>query len=333
MTLDGNVYLGEMIIMNKQAMIFGYILGDGWIDCHGFCGASGDANSLEILANDIDSFCKEKVSGKIYTRKTTSPKYGISGTTSQFYIGIKMSKALQSLGMPTGKRAGTEYCLPDWIINGDNDVKTSFLSGFYAAEGYIPTMQKNKKTPRTLNFSFAKNIELIDSSRKLANQYKDLITSLGLEVTVKEIFVTTNSQKIKQTFDIGNSEESFLKALKLFDFRYCIQKEVRRTQMIRYFELKQYEREKILRIHGKIINEYANNGTTMSQLASKYNLSKFQIQKIIYGRSHAKQVRGFPKFDQKFIDTYCLSKTPLKDENLSDFMRQITTCQALIDLK
>lgn len=50
--------------METKAMIFGYILGDGWIDKKGNCGISGDKNSLRIIAEDINKIFLTKLSLK-----------------------------------------------------------------------------------------------------------------------------------------------------------------------------------------------------------------------------------------------------------------------------
>ena len=303
--------------MSKKSMIFAYILGDGWIDKNGNCGVGGDAESLLTIAGDIDELYGQGTARKINTRHTSSPKYGIEGVTSSFITKTSFSKKMQSCGMPVGKRSGIDYKIPDWIMDGTDKTKKDFLSGYYAAEGFTPSMQANGKTPRTLTFPFSKDIELLESSRRLANQFKELIESLGLTVTIMEQYVTTDKEKVKQIISIGNSEDDFFEALQMLDLRYCVKKEERRQQLVTYFTMKRAERDRILSIHQAIKQERITTGATYKELAEKYSLSWRQVEKIMNGRSHAKQVRGFPKFNQKFIETYCLSKTPLNDETPS----------------
>lgn len=315
--------------MDVKAKLFGYILGDGWIDKREQCGVSGDADSLENIRRDIIAISGDKDSAKsICTRETYSPKYNIRGTSSQFVTNIKFSRYMQSLGMPTGRRPEHCYLLPNWIINGSAETKSSFISGFYAAEGMIPSLQTNKRTPRPLTFVFSKDLKFADNSRKMARQFMDILKSIGFSSSVFETFEYTNSEKIKQTINLSNSEQQFLDALKMLDLDYCIKKEVRRKQLITYFELKQRERNKIIAVREAVMN-HKKQGATIKELAIAFNLSANQVSKMICGRNKCHQVRGFPKFDQNFINTYCLSKTPLNDETLSDIVRQTTTCQAL----
>ena len=91
--------------------------------------------------------------------------------------------------------------------------------------------------------------------------------------------------------------------------------------------MKENERQKIQNLYKKIIEIKKETSLSIAKIAKNFNLSKNQVEKILNGRSTGKQVRGFPKFDSKFINTYCLFKTPLNDETLSDVIRQTTTCQ------
>ena len=139
---------------------------------------------------------------------------------------------------------------------------------------------------------------------------------------------TTNAPVIVTTITINNSEADFLNALAKLDLTYCMKKERKRQYLYKYFTLKQEERIKIIKIKEKII-KLKQQGFNISTLSEMFNLSKSQISKMLNGRNQCHQVRGFPLFDNDFINKYCLFKTPLNDENLSDIMRQITTCQAL----
>jgi hypothetical protein len=317
-----------VIKVDIVAKIFGYILGDGWIDKRGQCGISGEEDSLRNIAYDIDYVFGCGSSGEIKTRETYSSKYGIKGTTSQFVVKSYVSHGLQDFGMPTGRRPKQKFHIPKWIVNGSFETKASFMSGFYAAEGLIPSLQANKKTPRPLSFCFSKDKDLIDCSRFVAQQFYSILHDLGLKASIAETYEKTDCDKVKQTIVIGNSEQDFLHALKILDLNYCLSKENRRLQLITYFEMKSSLREKIKTLRDAIILERKETSITYLGLSKKFGLSFRQIEKIIKGRNKGTQVRGFPKFDQKFIDSYCSTETPLNDETLSDILRQTTTCQA-----
>lgn len=300
----------------KKAKIFGYILGDGWIDKNGGCGASGDEKSLYNLIKDIEDLWGENSCGKVRTRQTFSPKYNIRGTSSQFTIHANVAKELLFLGMPQGKRTEQSYNIPEWILQGDCGIKTNFISGYYAAEGLIPSLQTNRKTPRPLSFCFSKNILFKNSAFILSQQFQKILNDIGFNVSITHFNEITKTEMIKYTITINNSEQDFVKALNLLRLDYCLDKEIRRKQLLTYFSLKEAERQKIISLKEAVIKERQLNKTTYAKLMTMFNLTKSQIENIFNGKQKCKVLKNFPKFDQNFINTYCSIKTPLNDENL-----------------
>ena len=39
--------------------------------------------------------------------------------------------------MPNGNKTDQEFLIPKWVMNGSDEIKSNFLSGFYDAEGSI----------------------------------------------------------------------------------------------------------------------------------------------------------------------------------------------------
>lgn len=229
------------------AMLFGYILGDGWIDVNHLGGVSGDLEALEIIKKDMQDLFGDIGKATILCRKTSSPKYKIKGTSNQFSFNRKTSRIFIEYGMPTGKCVETDYKLPDWITNGSLEIKKSFLSGFYAAEGtkIIPAIHKGFKT---LNFSQSKRIELSDSLEYLmVDQIGGILTELGLKYSIerKEIFTCAKNLRIR--LDISNSTQSLLKCIRILDMRYCPRKQILLNQAYDYLY-----NVKILKIYGAV---------------------------------------------------------------------------------
>lgn len=229
------------------AMLFGYILGDGWIDINHLGGVSGDLEALEIIKKDMQDLFGNIGKATILCRKTSSPKYKIKGTSNQFSFNRKISRIFIEHGMPTGKCVETDYKLPDWIINGSLEIKKSFLSGFYAAEGtkIIPAICKGFKT---LNFSQSKRIELSDSLEYLMiNQIGGILTELGLKYSIERKEVFTCAKNLRIRLDISNSTQSLLKCMKILDMRYCPRKQILFNQAYDYLY-----NVKILKIYGAV---------------------------------------------------------------------------------
>ena len=134
--------------IDKQAMLFGYIMGDGWLSINGKhknIGISGDVVDLETIKKDLIELYGDIGKATIFTDETESSKYGIKGTTNKCAFNVKIAEIFKNLGVPIGKRVEQETHIPNWILYGSNDTKISFLSGYYAADGTRPNVQKTIK--------------------------------------------------------------------------------------------------------------------------------------------------------------------------------------------
>lgn len=302
--------------MDIRSKIFGYVLGDGWIDVKGNGGISGERESLKIIAADVDSIYGKNSTGKIVTKKTSSPYYGINGTTSSFTIKTRVVKDLRNLGMPKGKRVNVNYRLPYWVVNGNKDIKASFLSGYYSADGAIPDVQSNRETPRPLSFCFYKSKELEGNADFLANQYCKIVEDLGFSPKARKTYTVTESDRVVYTITIDNQRDDFLRALETLDLSYCQYREERRQQLITYFTMKKNALEELLALRDTV-RQLRTDGKSYKEIAVMTGLSHARIDGMISGKNKCHRVVGFPKFNQDFISRMCSPiKTPLNDENL-----------------
>lgn len=302
--------------MDIRSKIFGYVLGDGWIDIKGNGGISGEQKSLETIMADIDFIYGENSTGKIVTKQTSSPYYGINGTTSSFTIKTRVVKDLRNLGMPQGKRVNVIYHLPFWVVNGSKDIKASFLSGYYSADGAIPDVQSNHETPRPFSFCFYKSKELESNADFLAEQYCKIVEDLGFNPKAKKTYKVTESDRVVYTITIDNQRNDFLRALKMLDLSYCRYREKRRQQLVVYLTMKENALKELLKLRDAV-RRFRAEGKSYKEITAITGLSSTKIDGMISGKNKCRRVVGFPKFDQDFISRmYSPIKTPLNDENL-----------------
>lgn len=283
-------------MQKTTAMIFGYILGDGWITHNMRCGVAGDAESLPTIAKDIERIFNDQTLKTVYTRQTESPKYNIIGTTSHFCISAITARQLVQLGMPIGKRAEQEHLLPDWIINGSREIKAGFLSGYYAAEGLIPSMQKNDKTPKALSFSITKRAEFSENLDLLASQFVKIINDLGISVSVYTTTTFTKSENRKKEFVMSNAENQFKEELSLLDLKYCEPKEESAKSILEYLKTKDLARER-LQTRAELVLKDVDAGT-LSKVAiqKKFGITKKQLSRITNGEIQFKLVKDIEPY-------------------------------------
>lgn len=302
--------------MDIRSKIFGYVLGDGWIDVKKNGGISGEAESLKTIAADVNLIYGDNSAGEICTKQTHSCQYGISGTTSSFTIKKRVVDDLLRLGMPIGRRVLAKYNLPYWVLNGTKEIKASFLSGYYAADGMIPSVQRNRETPRPLSFCFYKSADLEKSGDNLAEQYRSIVSDLGFSTSLSKITGYTDGPRLIYTITINNQRDEFLQQLETLDLNYCKYREERRLQLIQYLKMKQEALNKLRALRDKVIC-YRKDGKTYKEISQITGLSQHKIGDFISGHNKCNRIVGFPKFDEDFIRMCSPIKTPLNDETPS----------------
>lgn len=261
---------------NIKAMLFGIALGDGWLS-ESYnnntkfyqLGFSGDAESLKLVKKDLILIYEDIGKAKINTKETISESYGIKGTTSMFCCNQKVANDFVKLHMPIGKRVENEWCIPNWIINGSKIVKSNFLSGWYAAEGYTPKMQKNDITLKPLGFKFHKRKNQEENRQLLVSQFSKILTDLDIEYDFHEKEIYTCDLNMVSEFTFKNNHNNLIKTLNILDLKYNIPKKTEIEFLREYYKLKQ----KCLNKNNEALKLLKESKMTNKQIADLYDIS------------------------------------------------------------
>lgn len=285
---------------NLEAMLFGYMIGDGWLSITTRedgstvyqSGFSGDESSLKNIKHDLMKCFGDIGKATIRTEETYSPKYEIRGTTSKFVCNVKVTKYFIDLGMPIGKRVEKEFSIPKWIINGSDDIKKNFISGFYSAEGSTPLMQSNDRTIRPLVIIFTKRYELKDNLILFANQLCKMLNDFGIETRTKYINTFTCAKSVRCEISIPNNVDNILKMFDILDLRYCIHKMEVVESMKSYYK----ERQAILDKLALAYDEAMLENSSPSKISKKYSITVRQVAKWKERRTGYRIPNTFPKY-------------------------------------
>lgn len=289
-----------------MAMLYGMMLGDGWLsNSNGrlIGGFSGDVHSLEEVKNDLHAIGLNIGKATIVSKKTYSPKYGIKGVSSYFVITHSACEVFLNAGITTGKKVEVEFLLPNWIMSGSKEVKAAFLSGLYSAEGYTPAMQKNDKTAKTLGFNITKRYALKDNFHEFLNQITSLLNDLDIQhsIVLKETFTCDKNLKAIVTFD--NNIDNIIQVTSILDLKYCVDKKIAFDSIRRYHEAKRDLLCKLTQAQ----KESLNRDITAQAIADKYGVLRSQVEN--WRRPERKDMRiripnDFPTYTQ-FMQQSC----------------------------
>lgn len=288
-----------------ESMIFGFLLGDGWISKvkdknHYQCGFSGDVKSLENLKSDLILLYNNIGKAKINTRNTKSNKYNIEGITNSMVVNMSICHRYINLGMPIGKRVESEFLLPEWITKGTKAIKSNFLSGLYAAEGHTPSMQKNDKTPKVLGLTITKRTALKNNFDSFLMQISEILKDLEIEYSLSTVETITCDENIKAVFSFDNSTKNIIRISNLLDLRYCVDKGHKLSVLNDYLE----EKQKTISILEEAYIESLDKSNTAKSIAIKYGITQSQIESWRLRKTGVRIPNSFPTITE-FTKTYC----------------------------
>ena len=279
--------------MEKEAMIFGFILGDGHLTKDGAVSFTGDKEGLENLKSDLISLYGEVGNAKIFEFYAESPKYGIKGSAHRYSSTRKIGRRYIELGCPFGSKVDQVFTLPDWIVEGTFEIKRNFLSGLYSAEGYTPNMQTNGKTLRTMGFNMHRRKSLEHTLQEYMNQYSRIINDVGIDYTYNQEVRMTCEENIRFEFQFDNNEKNIFRLFDLLDLRYCPKKQKKIDEYKPYYETKKKIVDKLA-----IINEYSliNRNESATVIAEKFGINRDLIYQWRKRNSAVRLPSTFPTF-------------------------------------
>lgn len=276
------------------ARIFGYVLGDGWININRYGGAGGDYEGLVRLQSDLKKLSYRGTIGKereldSFINSISSGLLAVHGTVYNIIFEKRFSELLIKLGHPIGKKTNQVYYIPDWIMNSDVDIKKEFIAGYLGAESSNPGFRgdeenKLKKSFFVPRFSISKRVDLIDRGLEFAGQFKKLLKDLDIDVsdisTVEGNIRKDGTISKKIIITIGNQVDNLRSYLDI-GCRYCYEKEKEEETIrlfLKYISECDNERKEMQK---KVLDLYDRDIKNRGRIVAIINSSRTSSQKNI----------------------------------------------------
>ncbi len=269
------------------ARIFGYVLGDGHLGIdNGQYGGSVSGNYIDLdrMARDIRKI--NFPTGKIIEHESESiintVKYGEKVVISrvwQMALNIYLTKKLVELENPIGKKTDIIFKIPDWIMDGNIDIKREFLGGYFGAEGSNPDFRgnDNNKLRRSFfvnRFSISKRSDLVESGVFVARQLEKLLSEFNVKIssiTVIDSNIRKDGSISRQILStLSNNKDNILRFLDI-GYRYCYEKE-KEGEIIRLYlkHITECDNER-KEINNVVIDMYGKGSDSRRGIANKIN--------------------------------------------------------------
>ena len=215
------------------ASIVAHLMGDGNLSKDKFVGDFRFYGTLAILNKIRDDIQKEfGINSYKYYHHPKGEAYILK------YNNCVFSRILELCGTPRGDKILNSFKVPDWIMNGDKEIKKAFLSSIFTDEMCRMCKRKNGSWGG-LEFVMSKSkdkmsslIHFLNQLKKLLNNFK--ITSSDVRVKKNKIYFRKDG---KITYPAGFSIHTRMDNRKRFYFNVGFSDEEK--QKILYTSLKQ----------------------------------------------------------------------------------------------
>ena len=292
------------------ARIFGYVLGDGYVNERGDFRVYGNLEDMlelkeDLLAIGFRSFVKMR--HRTYKIKTAYGEYAFKGSVAELGLAaVSLSKLFIALGMPSRKKTVDDFEVPKWIREAPIFIKRLFLAGFFGAEMtspsthsktgfYVPIVSQNK------------NRQCVKSCRKFFTQIIAMLDEFGIKskkISVSKAYKNKFGDTYRIRLLLSADEENLLKLWGQIGFEFNKEREQLANIAMLYILQKRRLTEQRIRIAEKV-KEYKKIGLAAREikelLISDISNERF-IERCLWGNLKSQQriTLDFISFD-KFV--------------------------------
>jgi DNA-directed RNA polymerase beta subunit len=277
--LNNNHYILPII-----SRIFGFILADGSINIYErgtkYAACSFDFGTeydVKAFENDIEHCGLNKCK---YNKGTRVFNNVVHSTYSVTHNGA-LPSLLISLGVTYGKKTETfRKPIPQWIINGNSQIKKEFLAGFQGGDG---CKIRWNKLSSGYNFVCAEtsqqiNPQYVDSLIIFMNQCVELLKYFGIDADLcKVVNVDTNRTKI--AYKLRDTQKNLINYIEKIGYKYSSTKYTYSFVITEYLKYKNICYEKHLQFIEKV-REMINDDRTNSSIANELNIPVSKVSDI-----------------------------------------------------
>jgi DNA-directed RNA polymerase beta subunit len=277
--LHNNHYILPII-----SRIFGFILADGSINIYergskyAACSFDfGTENDVKLFENDVEQCGLNKCK---YNRGTRYFNNTVHSTYSVTHNGA-LPSLLISLGVTYGRKTETyRNPIPQWIMDGNNQVKKEFLAGFQGGDG---CKVRWNKTDKGYNFICAETSQQIkpqytSSLEFFMNQCVVLFKYFNIDAHLCEI-TNIDINRTKVSYKLCDTHKNLINYIDKIGYRYASTKYTSSFVITEYLKYKNICYENHVKYIVNIRN-MINNNRTNSSIANELKIPVSKVSDI-----------------------------------------------------
>jgi intein/homing endonuclease len=147
-----------------------------------------------------------QLEGKLYVHNHNT-KNGETTIYKLFFSSKPVALYLQEIGTPVGNKTNISFEIPPFVINGSEEVKSSYLQGLFDCEGSIFCRGNNRWQ---ISLKMAKNESILSSGVNYLNQIRKLLSDFEINSSpVKSFFLNIRKNGSKSYYNQFDIESNY----------------------------------------------------------------------------------------------------------------------------
>jgi len=173
--VDGNDFIRikfPIFSSPELASIIGHAMADGNITKRQFSFFNQRRELVDEVITNVRIAFRADVTPREFEKE--------GGWEIEFPTNISLLVSLS--GAPLGKKVSKPFDVPNWIKEGDNKIKSSFLRALFDDEGWIKIkfIKSTSSTQRMIGINMSKNEKFIDSHKQFFENIRKLLQDLKI---------------------------------------------------------------------------------------------------------------------------------------------------------
>ncbi len=118
---------------------------------------------------------------KIFRHKCSIRKSSTFQNTWECLVGSNtLHRIFKLLGTPYGNKTNTKFTVPEWVKNGEDDIRRRYLQRLFECEGSVRLQRGNRIV---IKIAFYKNERLRNNLEEFLLEIKSMLLSFGIKTT------------------------------------------------------------------------------------------------------------------------------------------------------
>jgi hypothetical protein len=100
-----------------------------------------------------------------------------------YFSSFKIAQELVEIGVPFGNKTNKIFSVPDWVLNGDSEIKKAYLRAFYTCEGSVYCTKSETNSRWRIELEQYKNEKIKNQGKIFMNQLKNMLTEFNVKTS------------------------------------------------------------------------------------------------------------------------------------------------------